>query len=172
MTAEGNGEQCPCEPCRERAKKRPLLLWQWLCKHSDLTQPPLPALRWALLLILGLSCWAAGIPLDFKNWLAPIIIAGALILPDVAGFGIAGVRLDLREAKDQLADLRQEVNNQARASSVSLLAIGLDPDKLTATVQTLVQGAAKLASDEATGEATPWQAPSDVDSSPEEDVRS
>jgi hypothetical protein len=68
------------------------------------------------LVILGLCCWAAGIPLVIKDWLGPIIIAGALILPDVAGFGIAGVRLDLKEAKDELAslklrvDMRQEVN--------------------------------------------------------------
>lgn len=43
----------------------------------------------ALLLILGLCCWAAGIPLVIRDRLGPIIIATALILPDVAGFGIA-----------------------------------------------------------------------------------
>ncbi len=85
----------------------------------DLTKPPAPVLRWALLLILGLCCWAAGIPLDIKDWLGPIIIAGALILPDVAGFGIAGIRLDLKHAQDEVATLRQEVNAQARATSTA-----------------------------------------------------
>lgn len=170
--SEGDGEQCSCEPCRERAKTRRVRFRRWLAGHSDLTKPPLPALRWTLLLILGLCCWAAGIPLDFQDWLGPIIIAGALILPDVAGFGIAGVRLDLKEAKRELADLRQEVNNQARASSISLLAVGQDPDTLAATVQALTRGAKKVFGDEASGEATRWQAPSSVDRPPEEDVTS
>jgi hypothetical protein len=65
---------------------------RWITRHSDLTKPPAPLIRWALLLILGLCCWAAGIPLVIRDWLGPIIIAGALILPDVAGFGIAGIR--------------------------------------------------------------------------------
>ena len=79
-------------------------------RHSDLTEPPGPLIRWALLVILGLCCWAAGIPLVIRDWLGPIIIAGALILPDVAGFGIAGVRLDLKEAKDELASLKLRVD--------------------------------------------------------------
>ena len=82
---------------------------RWINRHSDLTKPPAPLIRWALLLILGLSCWAAGIPLDIKDWLGPIIIAGALILPDVAGFGIAGMRLDLKQAQDELAALKLRV---------------------------------------------------------------
>jgi hypothetical protein len=79
-------------------------------RHSDLAKPPAPLIRWVLLLALGLSCWAAGIPLDFKDWLGPVIIAGALILPDVAGFGVAGVRLDLKQAQDEIAALRLRVD--------------------------------------------------------------
>jgi hypothetical protein len=67
----------------------------WITRHSDLTTPPAPPIRWALLLILGLCCWAAGIPLVIRDCLGPIIIAGALILPDVSGFGVARMRLDL-----------------------------------------------------------------------------
>ncbi len=107
---------CQCPPCLARAQTKRVRAGHWITRHSDLTQPPAPLIRWALLLILGLSCWAAGIPLVIRDWLGPIIIAGALILPDVAGFGIAGIRLDLKEAKDELAalklrvDMRQEVN--------------------------------------------------------------
>ncbi len=100
---------CQCAPCLARARTKRLRAWRWII-GLDLTKPPAPILRWALLLILGLSCWAAGIPLDIKDWLGPIIIAGALILPDVAGFGIAGIRLDLKEAKDELAALKLRVD--------------------------------------------------------------
>jgi hypothetical protein len=117
--AEGGPEpaQCQCTACVERAQKTRVRVGRWITRHSDLTKPPTPLIRWALLLILGLSCWAVGIPLDFKDWLGPIIIAGALILPDVAGFGVAGVRLDLKNAQDAIATLRQDLNAQARATA-------------------------------------------------------
>jgi hypothetical protein len=104
------GGLCPCAPCLARAQAKHVRAWRWLVRHSDLTKPPAPLIRWVLLLALGLSCWIAGIPLDLKSWLGPIIIAGALILPDVAGFGIAGVRLDLRQAQDEIAALRLRVD--------------------------------------------------------------
>jgi hypothetical protein len=107
---------CPCAPCQARAQKPLVRAGRWIVKHSDLTKPPAPLIRWALLLVLGLCCWIAGIPLDIKDWLGPIIFAGALILPDVAGFGVAGVRLDLKRTQDELntvklrVDQRQQVN--------------------------------------------------------------
>ena len=121
--AEAEAEPCQCPPCLARAHTKRLRAWRWIA-GLDLTKPPAPVLRWALLLILGLSCWAAGIPLVIRDWLGPIIIAGALILPDVAGFGIAGIRLDLKQAQDELAalklrvDMRQEVNFNFPAATV------------------------------------------------------
>jgi hypothetical protein len=35
---------------------------------------------------------------------------GLVILPDIAGFAIGGFRLDLKQAQDEIATLRQEVN--------------------------------------------------------------
>jgi hypothetical protein len=123
--AEGDGE-CTCAPCRERAHKKCVRAGRWIVRHSDLTKPPTPLIRWAILLATGLGCWAAGVPLDVKDWLGPMIIAGALILPDVAGFGIAGVRLDLKQTQDEVATMRQEVNAQARATARAgaILALG------------------------------------------------
>jgi len=115
---------CQCAPCLARAKAKRVRAWRWITAHSDLAKPPAPLIRWAFLLVLGLCCWAAGIPLSIKDWLGPIIIAGALILPDVAGFGIAGIRLDLKQARDDLAalklriDMRQEVNFNFPAATV------------------------------------------------------
>ena len=101
---------CQCPPCLARAQAKRVRAGRWITRHSDLTKPPAPLIRWALLLILGLCCWAAGIPLVFRDWLGPIIIAGALILPDVAGFGIAGIRLDLKQAQDELAALKLRID--------------------------------------------------------------
>jgi hypothetical protein len=100
---------CSCEPCKARAQKRNVRAWRWMA-GLDLTKPPAPMLRWFLLLILGLSCWAAELPLNVRAWLGPIIIAGALILPDVAGFGIAGVRLDLKKTQDEIATLKLRID--------------------------------------------------------------
>jgi len=47
------------------------------------------------------------------DWLWFAILGGFLIFPDVAGFGVAGVRLDLKKTQDELnavklrLDLRQ-----------------------------------------------------------------
>ena len=157
--AEGGPEpaQCQCTACVERAQKTRVRVGRWITRHSDLTKPPTPLIRWALLLILGLSCWAAGIPLDFKDWLGPIIIAGALILPDVAGFAVGGFRLDLRQAQDDIATLRQEVNAQARASSVAGVAIG--NDAIAAWTDALIRAARQANSDQASGAAAPWPSP-------------
>jgi hypothetical protein len=146
----GSPGQCSCGPCLARANKRAVRAWRRLA-NLDLTKPPAPVIRWALLLILGLCCWAAGIPLVVQDWLGPIIIAGALILPDAAGFGIAGVRLDLKHAKDDLAAMRQEVNAQARASSAAGIAIG--NDAITASTEAMIRAAVQAVSGQATGTA-------------------
>jgi hypothetical protein len=155
LSATGVGEQCSCGACRERAMKKRVKAWHWITRYSDLTTPPLPTLRWALLLVLGLSCWAAGIPLDIKDWLAPIIIAGALILPDVAGFGIAGFRLDLRQAQDEISALRQDVNAQARASSTALVAFG--DTAIERAFHALAPATDKIISDQASGAGSRWE---------------
>jgi hypothetical protein len=107
--AKIEGEPCQCAPCLARAQKPTVRAWRKI-SELDLTRPPAPVLRWALLVALGLCCWGAGLPLNIKDWLGPIIIAGALILPDVAGFGIAGLRLDLKQTQDELAALRLRVD--------------------------------------------------------------
>jgi hypothetical protein len=119
-TPRTGDDSSTCERCRATAHKRRVRAWRWLAS-LDLTKPPAPMLRWSLLLILGLSCWGAGLPLNVRDWLGPIIIAGALILPDVAGFGIAGMRLDLKHTKDELAALKLRVDiRQTQKTEVHL----------------------------------------------------
>lgn len=166
------GEQCECAACKERAAKSRVRAWRWLTK-LELTKPPGPLIRWLLLLSLGLSCWAAGLPLDVQDWLGPIVIAGALILPDVAGFAIAGVRLDLKHATDELSALRQEVNAQARANSTSIAAIG--DRAIEAVTRPMYRTAAQAVNAQKTGPAGPWppagrDAQEPQDSEPTQDV--
>src|ERR1019366_4526788 len=71
------------------------------------------------LAVLGitLAWWAQGaVTSPLKGWVPYVVIVGALILPDVAGFAVGGFKLDLKQAQDDIATLRQEVNAQARAS--------------------------------------------------------
>lgn len=168
---EGGGQ---CQSCLAKAKTRHVRAWRWITS-LDLTKPPAPILRWALLLILGLCCWAAGIPLDIKDWLAPIIIAGALILPDVAGFGIAGIRLDLKQAQDEITALHQEFNAQARADSAAAAAAGAGiaiGDKAIAALSNAFGRAAnQAASDQASGASGPWS-PSRSGTQPAKDIPS
>jgi hypothetical protein len=165
-TAAGDNGQCQCPPCLARAQKRTVRAWGRI-SGLDLTKPPGPVLRWTLLLILGLSCWAVGIPLEIRDWLGPIILAGALILPDVAGFGIAGVRLDLKDAQDELAAIRQDVNAQARAAATATIVLG--DSAISRLVQTYGRAVTQTASDQASGGAAPWQPP-DGDTPAAEDV--
>jgi hypothetical protein len=64
----------------------------------DLTKPPAPVLRWLGILLIAIGYAAAGAPTQLGGWLWLVILAGVLILPDIAGFAIGGFRLDLKQA--------------------------------------------------------------------------
>jgi len=130
--------------------------WRWLAS-LDLTKPPAPVLRWLAIVLIAIGYAAAGAPTQLGDWLWPVILAGALILPDIAGFAVGGFRLDLKQAQDEIATLRQEVNAQARASSVAGVAIG--DDAIAAWTDALIRAARQATSDQASGAATPWPPP-------------
>jgi len=52
-------------------------------------------------ILIGIVYAAAGAPRRLSEWLWAAILAGALILPDVAGFGIGGMRLDLKPGHER-----------------------------------------------------------------------
>jgi hypothetical protein len=130
--------------------------WRWLAS-LDLTKPPAPVLRWLGIVLIAVGYAAAGAPTRLSDWLWPVILAGALILPDIAGFAVGGFRLDLKQAQDDIATLRQEVNAQARASSVAAVAIG--DYAITAWTDALIRAARQATSDQASGAAAPWPPP-------------
>ena len=127
--------------------------WRWL-ESLDLTKPPAPVLRWLGIVLIAIGYAAAGAPTQLGDWLWLVVLAGALILPDIAGFAVGGFRLDLRQAQDDIATLRQEVNAQARASSVAGVAIG--DDAIAAWTDALIRAARQATSDQASGAAAPW----------------
>jgi hypothetical protein len=123
----------------------------------DLTKPPAPVLRWLGIVVLAIGYAAAGAPTQLGDWLWLVILAGALILPDIAGFAVGAFRLDLRRAQEDIATLRQEVNAQARASAVAGVAIG--DDAIAAWTGALIRAARRATSDQASGAAAPWPPP-------------
>ena len=130
--------------------------WRWLAS-LDLTRPPAPVLRWLGIVFLAIGYAAAGAPTRIGDWLWLVILAGTLLLPDIAGFAVGGFRLDLKQAQDDIATLRQEVNAQARASSVAGVAIG--DDAIAAWTDALIRAARQATSDQASGAAAPWPPP-------------
>jgi hypothetical protein len=105
---------------RFRRKWRPRLGW------IDPGKPPLTVVRWLAVLGIALAWWANGAPTSpLGRWLPYAIIVGVLILPDLAGFAVGGLRIDMREARDDIARLRQDVNAQARATASASATVNL-----------------------------------------------
>ena len=134
---------------RERVFRR----WARQTRSIDPSKQPIVVLRWFAVLGLALAWWAEGAATSpTHKWLPYAVVAAVLILPDIAGFAVGGFRLDLKEAQDEIARLHQEVNAQARASSISVVALGGELDAL----QALISGAIRTVRDQSSGPATPW----------------
>jgi hypothetical protein len=152
-TAGTDSGPCRCGPCLARAQTKHVRTWRWITS-LDLTKPPAPVLRYIGILVVALIYLGLGAPTQLGDWLWAASIVGFLILPDVAGFAVAGVRLDLKQAQDAIATLRQDVNAQARASSIAGVAIG--NDAIAAWTDALIRAARQANSDQASGAAAPW----------------
>jgi hypothetical protein len=112
----GDGQ---CEACLARAQKPHVRMWRGLAS-LDLAKPPVPVLRWFGILLTGIIYVAAGAPTRLGDWLWPAIIGGILLLPDIAGFGVAGVRVDLRKTQDGLAALRQVNAGSSATANITI----------------------------------------------------
>jgi len=95
-------------------------MWRGLAR-LDLTKPPAPLLRWTGIALTGIIFAAIGAPTRLGDWLWAAIIGGFLLLPDITGFAVGGVRVELRKIQEELAALRNEVN--VRASQVTNVTI-------------------------------------------------
>ena len=172
VPAPGDGP-CQCGPCVARAGKRTVRAWRWIAS-LDLTKPPAPLLRWLGIVLTGAVYAAAGAPTDLSGWIWAAVLGGALILPDVAGFAVGGFRLDLKQAQDDIATLRQEVNAQARATAHAGAVVAMGDSAFGALPGLSTIGEIVSAGQPgAAGTALPLStAGSAMDASHEEDVRS
>jgi hypothetical protein len=134
-------------------------------------------MRWLAVLGIALTWWANGSTTSLlKMWLPYAIIAGVLILPDVAGFAVGSLRVDMRKAQDDIGRLRQDVNAQARASAWAGIAIGTDA--IVGLTQAIARAASEAIRGQVGGAAMPWPPPgtgtppASIDSQPEQDVTS
>jgi hypothetical protein len=144
-------------------------VWRRRLRGLDPGKPPVSVLRWLAVLGIALTWWANGTPTSpLSEWLPYVVIAGVLILPDVAGFAVGGLRVDMRDAQDDIARLRQDVNAQARATSTSIVAFGNDAGDL---IGRFTPGVIQAVRDQATGPGAPWPPPG-TGEQPSQDVPS
>ena len=70
---------------------------------------PLPLYRW--LVVIGLLAWrwAAGIPNNIDGWLGVLAICLVLVLPDAASIAVGGLKIEMRQAKEEVANLKQQM---------------------------------------------------------------
>lgn len=86
----------------------------------DLGKPPLTVLRWLGILGLALAWWAQGAATSPPHrWVPFVVIAAALILPDVAGFAIGGFKVQLKEAQEDIKALALRLDVSATAISMA-----------------------------------------------------
>jgi hypothetical protein len=71
---------------------------------------PLPLYRWLIVVGLLIWRWAAGIPSSINGWLGVLVISVVMILPDAASIAFGGLQIEMRQAKEQVADLKQQVS--------------------------------------------------------------
>ena len=132
-------------------------------RWADAQAAPWPFIRWLAVVALMIGRWAAGIPATVTGWLGVLAVAGALILPDVAGIAFAGVRVELRRVRErqveterEVAGLRQEIHQmqiqQASAQARSGVYFGDE------SIRRLFGGAGAVRAGEDAG-STEWPAP-------------
>jgi hypothetical protein len=69
------------------------------------------ALRWLTVVGLAVGRWATtSRPGELGTWLPVIIVSVALLLPEVRGIAIGGLRLDLSRTREEVAELRGKVS--------------------------------------------------------------
>lgn len=137
----------------------------------DPGEPPLSIIRWLVVLGIALAWWANGSATSpLRMWLPYVVIAGAFTLPDIAGFAVGGLRVDMRKARDDIAHLQQDVSAQARsnAAAASIIAVGNDAFGFA---RQFLPPQAQTARDQASGAPVPWP-PAGGGTTPSQDVPS
>lgn len=88
-----------------------------------------------------------------------MVVAAALMLPDIAGFAIGGFRLDLKRAQDEIAALKLRVD--VRQGQQQALYVNLPPGVVAASTNAeFGEEALRMAGALGIGEEEPGDVPS------------
>ena len=88
--------------------------WAWLVKvdtawREKRDTAPLPLLRWSGAVGIFAGQWIAGIPAGLAGWICPSVIAGLLILPDAGSISFGTMKVEMRQAKEEVRHTREGV---------------------------------------------------------------
>jgi hypothetical protein len=121
MASSGGAERKAPEP-----RKTPEPNWWQKAVRSGWGQ----AARWLAVLGLVLWRWAEGLPSDFKGWVPVLIISVLLLLPDADSVAFGGVKLEMRQTREEVAGIRQQIMQlqvaQARSGAIGTLSVATD----------------------------------------------
>lgn len=121
--------------------------WQRLV-HSGWGQ----AVRWLAVLGLVLGRWAAGQPASFAGWVPVLIISVLLLLPDADSVAFGGVKLEMRQTREEVAGLRQQVTQlqvaQARSGAIGTFSLATDNPEVAREVGAAIGMSAQIAASE------------------------
>jgi len=110
------------------------------------------AVRWLAVLGLVLWRWADGLPSGFAGWVPVLIVSVLLLLPDADSVAFAGVKLEMRRAREEVAGLRQQVAQlqvaQARSGAIGTFSLATDNPAVAREVSAALGMSAQIAASE------------------------
>ncbi len=125
--------------------------WWQRAVHSGIGQ----AARWLAVLGLVIWRWQAGVPSTFIGWLPVLVVGVLLLLPEAESVEFAGVKLEMRRTKQEVANLRQQVTQlqvtQLQAAQAGAIGAVFGNDAIREFGHALASLANKVAADEASG---------------------
>lgn len=88
-------------------------------------------MRWLGALGLVVWRWQSGGPTTWFGWVPVLIVVGLLLLPDLDSITIGGLKLEVRRAREEVADLRQQVK-QLQVSQANAVGAVIGNDAISA----------------------------------------
>jgi hypothetical protein len=105
------------------------------------------AVRWVAALGLVVWRWLAGPPANLGGWLPVLILAVFLLLPDVRSVEFRGLKLEMRQAREDIAGLRQQIT-QLQVTQAGAVGAVFGDDAVRALGGVLAR---RISQDEASG---------------------
>jgi hypothetical protein len=95
-------------------------VWRRRLRWIDPEKPPLTVLRWLAIIALAVTWWATGAKTSPPHyWVPYVVVAAALMLPDIAGLAVGGFRLDLKQVQAELATLKLRIDMRQEVTTIN-----------------------------------------------------